>query len=33
MDLLSAFGLAAVTAMLVCCALENPSPWYIFASR
>ena len=30
MDLLSAFGLAAVTAMLVCYALEDRSPWYIF---
>jgi hypothetical protein len=30
MDLLSAFGLTAVTAMLVFYALEDRSPWYIF---
>ena len=29
MDLLSGFGLFAVTAMLVCYALEDRSPWYI----
>ena len=29
MDPLSAFGLFAVTAMLVCYALEDRSPWYI----
>jgi hypothetical protein len=28
---LSAFGLFAVTAMLVCYALEKRSPWFIFA--
>jgi len=31
MDPLSAFGLAAVTAMLICYALEDHSPWYILA--
>ena len=31
MDPLSAFGLFAVTAMLVCYALEDRSPWYILA--
>ncbi|MBV8409258.1 MAG: hypothetical protein JOY64_16625 [Alphaproteobacteria bacterium] len=29
MDLLTAFGLFAVTAMLVCYALEKRSPWWI----
>ena len=29
MSLLTAFGLFAVTAMLVCYALEDRSPWYI----
>ena len=29
MDLLSAFGLFAVTAMLVCYALEEKSPWFV----
>ena len=29
MDLLTSFGLFAVTAMLVCYALEDRSPWYI----
>ena len=29
MSLLTAFGLFAVTAMLVCYALERRSPWYI----
>jgi len=29
MDALSLFGLFAVTAMLVCYALEDRSPWYI----
>ena len=31
MTALSAFGLFAVTAMLVCYALENRSPWFILA--
>ena len=31
MDLLSAFGLFAVTAMLVFYALEDRSPWYSLA--
>jgi hypothetical protein len=31
MSALSLFGLFAVTAMLVCYALENRSPWFIFA--
>ena len=31
MDPLTAFGLFAVTAMLVCYALENRSPWFILA--
>jgi hypothetical protein len=31
MDALSAFGLFAVTAMLVCYALENRSAWFILA--
>lgn len=30
MDLLTLFGLFAVTAMLVTYALEKRSPWYIF---
>lgn len=29
MDLLTGFGLFAVTAMLVCYALERKSPWFI----
>jgi hypothetical protein len=29
MDRLTIFGLIAVTAMLVCYALENRSPWFI----
>lgn len=29
MSVLSAFGLFAVTAMLVCYALEDRSPWFI----
>jgi hypothetical protein len=29
MDALTAFGLFAVTAMLVCYALERKSPWFI----
>ena len=29
MSLLTAFGLFSVTAMLVCYALENKSPWFI----
>jgi hypothetical protein len=31
MDKLTLFGLIAVTAMLVCYALENRSPWFILA--
>jgi hypothetical protein len=31
MDLLTAFGLLAVTAMLVTYALEDRSPWFILA--
>ena len=31
MSVLSAFGLFAVTAMLVCYALEDSSPWFILA--
>ncbi len=31
MDGLSAFGLFAVTAMLVCYALEDRSPWFVLA--
>ena len=31
MDLLSAFGLAAVTAMLAFYALENRSHWFVLA--
>jgi hypothetical protein len=31
MTRLSAFGLFAVTAMLVCYALEERSPWFIMA--
>lgn len=31
MDLLTSFGLFAVTAMLICYALEDRSPWYILA--
>ena len=31
MEILSAFGLFAVTAMLVCYALEDRSPWFILA--
>lgn len=31
MDLLTAFGLFAVTAMLVCYALENRSHWFTLA--
>jgi hypothetical protein len=31
MDKLTAFGLFAVTAMLVCYALEKRSPWFILA--
>jgi hypothetical protein len=29
MDALTVFGLFAVTAMLVCYALENRSPWFV----
>jgi hypothetical protein len=31
MSTLSLFGLAAVTAMLICYALEERSPWFILA--
>ena len=31
MDALSLFGLFAVSAMLVCYALEARSPWYVLA--
>jgi len=31
MDSLTAFGLLAVSAMLVCYALEDRSHWYVFA--
>ena len=31
MDRLTAFGLFAVTAMLICYALEKRSPWFILA--
>jgi hypothetical protein len=31
MDALTAFGLFAVTAMLLCYALEKRSPWFILA--
>jgi hypothetical protein len=31
MTALSAFGLFAVTAMLVCYALEDRSPWFVLA--
>ena len=31
MDRLTLFGLFAVTAMLICCALEDRSPWFILA--
>ena len=31
MDLLTAFGLFAVSAMLVCYAMEGRSPWWILA--
>jgi hypothetical protein len=31
MDTLTLFGLFAVTAMLVCYALESRSPWFILA--
>jgi hypothetical protein len=30
MDALSLFGLAAVSLMLLCYALEDRSPWYVF---
>lgn len=30
MDGLTLFGLLAVTAMLICYALEDRSPWFIF---
>src|SRR5262249_27919471 len=31
MDILAAFGLFAVAAMIVCYALEDQSPWFILA--
>lgn len=31
MDALTAFGLFAVTAMMVCYALEHRSRWFVFA--
>ena len=31
MDWLTAFGLCAVSAMLICYALEDRSPWFIVA--
>lgn len=31
MDRLTAFGLLAVTAMLICYALEKRSPWFVLA--
>jgi hypothetical protein len=31
MDALTAFGLFAVSAMLVCYACEDRTPWFIFA--
>ena len=31
MDALTIFGLFAVTAMLVCYALEDRSPWFVLA--
>jgi hypothetical protein len=31
MDALTAFGLFAVTAMLVCYAFEDRSPWFVLA--
>jgi hypothetical protein len=31
MNALTAFGLFAVSAMLVCYALEKYSPWFVFA--
>lgn len=31
MDSLTAFGLFAVSAMLVCYALEDRSPWFVLA--
>jgi hypothetical protein len=31
MDSLTAFGLFAVTAMLLCYALEDRSPWFVLA--
>jgi hypothetical protein len=31
MNQLTAFGLISVTAMLICYALENRSPWFILA--
>jgi hypothetical protein len=31
MDSLTVFGLLAVTAMLLCCALEDRSTWFTFA--
>jgi hypothetical protein len=31
MDALTAFGLFAVTAMLLCYAMEDRSPWFVLA--
>ncbi|MDH4247736.1 MAG: hypothetical protein OEW39_07965 [Deltaproteobacteria bacterium] len=31
MDTLTAFGVVAVTAMVICYALEDRSPWFILA--
>jgi hypothetical protein len=31
MDTLTAFGLFAVTAMLLCYAIEDRSPWFVLA--
>jgi len=31
MDKLTIFGLVAVTAMMICYAFENRSPWFILA--
>jgi hypothetical protein len=31
MDALNLFGVAAVTAMLICYALEDRSPWFVLA--
>ena len=31
MDVLTLFGVVAVTAMLICYALEHRSPWFVLA--